>query len=100
MLRLVRFQGPDAGGDAAAVQKHGRDVRPQDACECWAMSEQLKMAGMTQGGVKRKEYLMFLVAACEDELLAEQAGLTVTPKSIAEVRDEFEREHGSIYVNI
>jgi len=64
------------------------------------MSEQLKMAGRVVGKVKRKEYLMFLVAIREDESLAEQTGLKVTPKSNAEIRAEFEKEHGSIYMNI
>ena len=78
-------------------RKHGRDVRARDACECWTMNEQLKMAGRTQGRVKRKEYLMFLVAEREDESLAEQMGLTVEPKDIAQIREEFERKHGSVF---
>jgi hypothetical protein len=64
------------------------------------MSEQLQLAGRTQGRVKRKEYLMYLVAVREDESLSEQMGLKIKAKSIAQVRAEFEREHGSIYVNI
>ena len=91
--------------------KHGKDVRPRDVCECWAMSEQLQLAGRTQGRVKRKEYLMYLVAVREDERLrvgdgtsgmasAEQMGLKIKAKSIAQVRAEFERAHGSIYINI
>ncbi len=80
--------------------KHGEDVRPRDVCECWAMSEQLQLAGRTQGRVKRKEYLMYLVAVREEESQSEQMGLKIKAKSIAQVRAEFEREHGSIYVNI
>ena len=80
--------------------KHGKDVRPRDVCECWAMSEQLQLAGRTQGRVKRKEYLMYLVAVREEDTSAEQMGLKIKAKSIAQVRAEFEREHGSIYVNI
>ena len=91
--------------------KHGEDVRPRDVCKCWAMSEQLQLAGRTQGRVKRKEYLMYLVAVREDERLrvgdgtsgmasAEQMGKRVKAKSIAQVRAEFEREHGSIYIKI
>ena len=80
--------------------KHGIDVVPINVCRCWTMSEQLKMAGRVVGKVKRKEYLMFLVAIREDESLAEQTGLKVTPKSNAEIRAEFEKEHGSIYMNI
>lgn len=36
--------------------QHGRDVRPGDVCNDWAMSNQLKMAGRSQGRVKRKEH--------------------------------------------
>lgn len=79
--------------------KHLIDVRSWEVCKCWTMSEQLKMAGRAQGRVKRKEYLMYLVAEREDESLAEQTGLKVRPKSIAEIRAEFEREHGSIYMD-
>ena len=64
------------------------------------MSEQLQLAGRTQGRVKRKEYLMYLVAVREEDTSAEQMGLKIKAKSIAQVRAEFEREHGSIYVNI
>ena len=32
--------------------------------------------------------------------LAEQLGLKIRPKSIAQIRAEFEREHGSIYMEI
>ena len=43
---------------------------------------------------------MYLVAVREDESQSEQMGLKIKAKSIAQVRAEFEREHGSIYVNI
>jgi hypothetical protein len=51
------------------------------------------------GRVKRREYLMFLVAIREEEHQAQMLGLTIKPKSIEEVRQEFEKEHGSIYMD-
>ena len=51
------------------------------------------------GGVKRKEYLMFLVATREEEHQAQMLGLKIKAKSIEVVRQEFEREHGSIYMD-
>ena len=51
------------------------------------------------GRVKRREYLMFLVAIREEEHQAQMLGLKIKPKSIEEVRQEFEKEHGSIYMD-
>ena len=50
------------------------------------------------GRVKRKEYLMFLVAIREEEHQARMLGLKIKAKSIEAVRQEFELEHGSIYI--
>ena len=85
---------------ARRCTKHGREVQALDLCGHWVMSEQLELAGRSQGSVKRREYLMSLVAEREDERLAEQLGLKTRPKSIAQIRAEFEREHGSIYMEI
>ena len=51
------------------------------------------------GSVKRKEYLMFLVATREEEHQARMLGLKIKAKSIEVVRQEFEQEHGSIYMD-
>ena len=80
-------------------KKTGKSVSPSGYCKQWAMSRQLQMAGRSQGKVKRKEYLMHLVAVREEELQAEQRGLKIKPKSIAEIRAEFERKNGSIYLD-
>ena len=85
---------------ARRCTEHGREVQAADLCGHWVMSEQLELAGRSQGAVKRREYLMSLVAEREDERLAEQLGLKIRPKSIAQIRAEFEREHGSIYMEI
>lgn len=80
-------------------KKTGKSVSPSGYCKQWAMSRQLQMAGRSQGKVKRKEYLMHLVAVREEELQVEQRGLKIKPKSIAEIRAEFERKNGSIYLD-
>lgn len=49
--------------------KHCKDVGPGDVCGCWAMSRQFEMAGRSQGRVKHREYLMYLVAVREEERL-------------------------------
>jgi hypothetical protein len=89
--------------------KHCKDVGPGDVCGCWAMSRQFEMAGRSQGRVKRREYLMYLVAVREEERLrvsdgtsgmslVEQLVHKITAKSIAQIRSEFEALHGSIYL--
>ena len=80
-------------------KKTGKSVSPSGYCKQWAMSRQLQMAGRSQGQVKRKEYLMYLVAVREEELQAEQRGLKFKPKCIAEIRAEFEQKNGSIYLD-
>lgn len=80
-------------------KKTGKSVSPSGYCKQWAMSRQLQMAGRSQGKVKRKEYLMHLVAVREEELQVEQRGLKIKPKSIVEIRAEFERKNGSIYLD-
>ena len=76
-----------------------KDVGPTEVCQHWAMSEQLKRAGRSQGRVKRKEYLMWLAAERDKEKLVSQMGQKVAGKSIAQIRAEFEQEHGSIYLD-
>ena len=80
--------------------KHGKGVRADEVCADWTISEQLQMAGRSQGRVKRKEYLMYLVAVREEESSAAQMGLKTKAKSIEQIRADFEREYGSIYMNI
>jgi len=80
-------------------KKTGKSVNTCGYCKQWEMSRQLQMAGRSQGQVKRKEYLMYLVAVREEELQAEQRGLKIKPKCIAEIRAEFERKNGSIYLD-
>lgn len=80
--------------------KHGKGVRADEVCADWTISEQLQMAGRSQGRVKRKEYLMYLVAVREEESSAAQMGLKTKAKSIEQIRAEFEAQHGSIYMDI
>jgi hypothetical protein len=61
------------------------------------MSDQLKEAGQTQGRVKRVEYLKYLATVRGEEKDAEQRGVKVVPKSIEQIRQDFEHEYGEIY---
>ena len=81
-------------------EKHGKNVKACEVCPKWRMNRQLKMAGFARGKVKRQEYLTYLASTREDEDLARQNGLTIEPKSIEQIRSEFEKEYGSIYINI
>jgi hypothetical protein len=64
------------------------------------MSRQLRKLEFTQGKVKSREYLMHLVDVRVKEAELKERGEQVTPKTIVEIRAEFEQEHGSIYINI
>ena len=56
---------------------------------------------MTKGRVKKKEYLRFLASVRKEEQYAELLGHQVVPKTIEEVRTEFEQRYEtSIYMNI
>ncbi len=80
---------------------HHADVKPQDVCRKWQMNKQMELAGTPgDGQVKRQEYLMFLAEIREREHLAEKQGHKVAPMTLNEIRQLFEQENGSIYVNI
>ena len=81
-------------------EKHEKKVMACDYCNRWRMSRQLRMAGFARGKVKRIEYLRYLMAEREIESVAEQNGLTIEAKNIEQIRVEFEKEYGSIYINI
>ena len=80
--------------------QHKKEVKPCGLCSLWAMSKQMQLAGWSQGQVKRREYLDYLLAECEDWKLSTQLGLHIERKSIEEMRTKFEQEHGSIYINL
>lgn len=64
------------------------------------MKEKRSVAGLSRGPVKKHEYLMYLASVRDSEALALQLGHKIKPRSIEEIRSEFEQEHGSIYINI
>ncbi len=76
-----------------------KEVKACGLCSLWEMSKQAQLAGWSQGQVKRKEYLEYLLRECEDWKLATQLGLHVQMKSVEELRVKFEQEYGSIYMN-
>ncbi len=51
------------------------------------------------GRIKRREYLMYLVAVRDQEYRARQLNLNVRRKRLQEIRAEFEAQHGSIYMD-
>ena len=78
--------------------KHHKGVKPKCCCEQWAISDQLEAAGRGGGQVKRREYLRYLLEVRSDESLADQLGIRTPHKSIDQIRSEFEKNHGSIYI--
>jgi len=73
----------------------GHRVRSRYACREWQMSEQLEMMGCERGRVQRREYQLTLMEVRASERLAIQRGVTITPKSLEDIQEEFEQEHGS-----
>ena len=60
-------------------------------CEDWRLARGFKKAGNSGGMIKRVEYLEFLADIRAKETKDEQ-------RSIEDIRAEFEKEHGSIYL--
>ena len=78
--------------------EHQKRVKPRECCYEWALSDQLEVAGSAGGKVKRKAYLKFVLEVREEESLADQRGLRIVHKTIDQIRQEFEINHGSIYI--
>lgn len=77
-----------------------KNMKSDCLCSLWRMSQQLRTAGMSKGDVKRKEYLMFVLATHQREDEAKGRGEEVAPKSLADLRKEFEAKYGEIYVRM
>lgn len=74
-------------------------VKPGFGCPSWAMSEGLQRAGASRGRVKKKAYLTYVLLARAEESEAIQRGIIteLSRRSIETLREEYEREFGSIY---
>lgn len=67
-------------------------------CDKWKMSKGLMMAGNPEGRVKKYEYLMQVLFVRQKE---QEAGIDETlAKSIEEIRSDYEKNHGSIFINL
>lgn len=66
-------------------------------CENWRMTRRLRGAHLSEGRIKKKEYLMFLLKIRETE--KDKGGLNPKTKSVEEIRREYEIKYGSIYMN-
>lgn len=80
--------------------EHNKRVKPRECCYEWALSDQLEAAGSAGGKVKCKAYLKFVLEVREEESLADQRGLHIVHKTIEQIRQEFEKNNGSIFVEI
>ena len=78
--------------------KHHKRVKPAGWCEQWALSEQLEAAGSSGGKVKCKAYLKYVLEVRSEESLANQQGFRKPQKTIDQIRQEFEKNNGSIYM--
>lgn len=80
--------------------KHLCLVKPYNVCRDWTMNMRSKQAGASEGKVKKREYQLFLLEVRQREAAAAKQGNRVTRLSIGEIRQQFEVEHGTIYMNL
>ena len=80
--------------------EHHKSVKPKGCCKQWAISEQMEAAGSGRGKVKCRAYLRYVLEVRADESLADQLGIRAPHKTIDQIREEFEKNHGSIFVEI
>ena len=80
--------------------KHLCQVKAHNVCADWEMNKPSQKAGASEGKVKRREYLMYVLEVRQREAAAAKQGNRVTRLSIGEIRQQFEEEHGTIYMNI
>ena len=79
----------------------GKPVSGCNRCKHWEMSRRMQNAGMSGGQVKSWSYLCYYrerwIQQREDVI----AGRIKADEmlSVADIRKEFEQEHGSIYIN-
>ena len=76
-------------------KQKNRDCNGRD-CENWRMTRRLSGAHLSEGRIKKKEYLMFLLKIRETE--KDKGGLNPKTKSVEEIRSEYEIKYGSIYM--
>ena len=80
--------------------KHLCLVKSHNVCRDWTMNMRSKQAGASEGKVKKREYQLFLLEVRQREAAAAKQGNRVARLSIGEIRQQFEEEHGTIYMNI
>jgi hypothetical protein len=81
--------------------RHEKEVSSSGLCSLWEMSKQAQLAGWSQGQVKRKEYLMYLMEMRMEEQRQRDDGIKVRERKTETIRKAFEADSNtSIYVKI
>lgn len=75
--------------------KQRKDVSPGHCCKHWDLNRHMMEVRKSVGNIKRREYQLYLLKIREEEM---RSG-TEAERSIEEIRAEFERLYGSIYIN-
>ena len=75
-----------------------RRVKSKQKCSDWELSEKLESLGCERGKVQRRAYQLTLLEVRASEDLARMRGQDIDPKSLEDIRKEFETEHGSRFV--
>ena len=80
--------------------QHHKSVKSKHCCKQWAISEQMEAAGSGRGKVKCRAYLRYVLEVRADESLADQLGIRFPHKTLDQIRQEFEKNQGSIYLSL
>ena len=75
----------DKAGLRRLCQQGEGNVKPSDYCRTWTMKPELDNVGKGGGKVKKKAYIDFV-------------NNNITRWSLSDIRAEFEKKHGSIYM--
>lgn len=80
----------------------GKKVKANHCCDQWEMSRRLQNAGMSGGKVKSYRYLTYHRKRWIEQREALTSGRITAAAilSAEDIREEYEQEHGSIYINL
>lgn len=90
-----KFKDLKRGVTERHCKEHAKTVKACGLCKSWKMSSLLQSVQFSDGQIKRREYQLYLLKIRTEELEKN----VKKQKSIEVIREEFERQYGSIYIS-
>ena len=78
----------------------GNKVKAGNCCDQWEMNRRLQNAGMSRGQIKSWHYLSYERWTEQREALTSGRITAAAMLSAENIREEYEQEQGSIYINL